>query len=292
MQAFHVMKMNDFSIQQIDQIQKLEQICKEFDGSSLRVGIECLKETGGDHAFLCRMDDQLVGFLSWYTSDSVEANINAMVHPAYRSRGIFRCLFEHAAEEINAQGIQACRIRIPANSKPGVECAEHFAIQYRNSEFTMLLGRFQPEASNYSDLVLRPEETQDFEFVVECFSQAFGDSESWTSNYLQQTRGPERATYMAVDGLTPIGMVRVNHLSAETAVVHDFCVHPSYQGRGYGREILSRVVSILLGKPNTQVRLSVVTQNRRALSLYQSIGFEISAENHYCVSTIENVIKR
>lgn len=54
MQEFQFFKMSDFSIDQINQIQMLEQLCKEYDGSSLRVGTDCLKEVGGDYAFLCR----------------------------------------------------------------------------------------------------------------------------------------------------------------------------------------------------------------------------------------------
>lgn len=287
MQEFQFFKMSDFSVEQINQIQMLEQLCKEFDRSSLRVGTDCLKEVGGDHAFLCRMDDQFVGFLSWHTIDAIEANINAMVHPDYRRRGILSRLAKLAAEEIKAQGIQACRIRVPSNSRPGVACVEHLGAQYNQSEFTMNLARFQAEAMKATNLILRPEEPQDFDFMVKCFSQAFGDSESWTIQYFQNTRDPECDTYIACDGLTPVGMVRVMHLQSGTAAIHAFCVLPSYQGRGYGREILARVVSILLDKPCAQVRLSVVTQNQRALGLYQSVGFEIFAENLYYVGGIE-----
>ncbi|AOZ90824.1 hypothetical protein [Paenibacillus crassostreae] len=84
MQEYQIIKMNDFSSQQIDQIRMLEQLCKIFDRSSLRVGIESLKEKDGDEAFLCKIEDQLIGFLSWYTTDGIEANINGMVHPEFR----------------------------------------------------------------------------------------------------------------------------------------------------------------------------------------------------------------
>ncbi|APB77023.1 ribosomal-protein-alanine N-acetyltransferase [Paenibacillus polymyxa] len=85
-------------------------------------------------------------------------------------------------------------------------------------------------------------------------------------------------------------MIRVNHVHMDTAVIHDFCVHPLYQGKGYGREILACLVKILLAKQYTKIRLGVVTQNERALNLYRSIGFEISAESHYYVSAIQNLI--
>jgi hypothetical protein len=48
MQEYQIIKMNDFSNDQINQIRMLEQLCKIYDKSSLRVGIESLKEIDGD----------------------------------------------------------------------------------------------------------------------------------------------------------------------------------------------------------------------------------------------------
>lgn len=67
MKQYNFIKLNDFSIQQMDQIRRLEQLCKNYDESSLRVGIESIKQNGGDEAFLCLLDTQLVGFLSWFS---------------------------------------------------------------------------------------------------------------------------------------------------------------------------------------------------------------------------------
>ncbi|ASR48958.1 hypothetical protein B4V02_20770 [Paenibacillus kribbensis] len=289
MQKYKITKMNDFSSHQIAQIRMLEQQCKEFDESSLRMGLESLKENGGDQAFLCQSDNQFVGFLSWYTSDGIEANMNGMVHPDYRRQGVFGCLMESAAAEMQIQGIQTCRFRVPSNSRPGIDCIRHLGGDFSTAEFSMNLARPQTPTLRRPGLILRLEEADDFDFMVTCSSQAFGDSEAWTRNYFTHTREPERVTYIAVDGLTTVGMIRVNHVDTDIAVIHDFCVLPAYQGKGYGREILDYVVSLLLSKQCTRIRLGVVTQNRRALSLYQSAGFEISAESHYYVTTLNKM---
>ncbi|MCM3629730.1 GNAT family N-acetyltransferase [Paenibacillus glycanilyticus] len=283
MQDYQFIKMKDFSNHQIDQIRNLEQLCKTFDRSSLRVGIECLKEIDGDEAYLCNNDDnQLIGFLSWHTSDGIEANINGMVHPDFRRQGIFHGLLKRAASDIQTYGIQTCCFRIPSDSEQGSDCIRHLGASLTLSQFSMLLNQLQTTgSSSHPDLVLRVGDDQDFEFMVTCFSQTFGNSESWSGNYLIRTQGPERVTYVALDGMTKVGMIRVNYVSAETAFIHDFCVLPSCQGRGYGREILSGTVRFILDQKCSQVRLGVVTQNRRALNLYQSIGFEVSAEFNY-----------
>lgn len=289
MNDYQIVKMMDFSAHQIKRIRMLEQLCKHFDGSSLRVGIESLKADGGDHAFLCHHGDQLIGFVSWYTSDEIEANINGMVHPEYRRQGIFRKLLKSVVAELKARGIQKCRFRIPANSRPGITCIRPLGADLSSSEFTMNLSRLPTDEPHRTGLTVRQAEARDFEFMVQCSSQAFGDSETWTRSYFLHTNEPERVTYIALDGLTPIGMIRVNHIAANTAVIHDFCVLSSCQGKGYGREILASVVSMLLAKCNTHIRLSVVTENKRALNLYQSVGFEVSAEFHYYVAPVVNL---
>ncbi|TQR46411.1 GNAT family N-acetyltransferase [Paenibacillus popilliae] len=291
MQEYKIVKMTDFSNDQIDQIRMLEHLCKTSDKSSLRVGIESLKEIDGDEALLCQIDNQLIGFLSWYTSDGIEANINGMVHPDFRRKGIFYGLLKRTASDMQIHDIQTCRFRIPSNSKPGIDCIRHLGACFATSEFSMILNRFQTVVSCRAGLVLRLEEDQDLEFMVKCSSQAFGDSESWTRNYFARTSEPERITYIALDNMTPVGMIRVNYVNTDTAVIHDFCVLPAFQGRGYGREILSEGVERLLDQRCSQIRLGVVTQNRRALNLYQSIGFEVAVESHYYVISINKIAK-
>lgn len=289
MQEYNISTMKDFSKHYIDQIRILEHLCKTSDRSSLRVGVESLKEIDGDEAFLCQIDNQLVGFLSWYTSDVIEANINGMVHPDFRRQGVFHDLLKSAAADMQMQGIQTCRFRIPSNSESGMDYIRHLGASAAPSEFLMVFNRAQIAGSSHSGLVVRLEEDQDLEFMVKCSSQAFGDSESWTRNYLTRTRESARITYIAVDNMIPVGMIRVNDLDTNTAVIHDFCVLPSCQGRGYGREILSEVVKILRDQKNSQIRLSVVTQNRNALSLYQSVGFEVTAEFNYYVISVDMI---
>ncbi|WP_154659157.1 GNAT family N-acetyltransferase [Paenibacillus massiliensis] len=125
--------------------------------------------------------------------------------------------------------------------------------------------------------------------MVRCLADAFGDTEIWTRNYLSRTSEATRVTYIAMKGISLIGMIRVNHLNPATAVIHDFCVLPACQGQGYGREILMKVVTLLLEQKKTPIRLGVVTENRHALQLYQTVGFEIVAEYQYYVIPIHDL---
>ncbi|MFC4811659.1 GNAT family N-acetyltransferase [Paenibacillus sp. GCM10023250] len=274
--------MNYFSKRELDRVRELEHVCRTTDGSSLRVGVESLKAEGGDEAHLCLLGGQLIGFLSWYTSDGTEANVNGMVHPGYRRRGVWRSLLRHGGSEMEAQGIRTCRVRVPADSEPGTAYMRHLGAEFREAEYVMALGRLQTAEASRQGLRLRLAGERDWPFIIACSSLAFGDSESWTREYFARTREPGRDAYVVFDrGDAPIGLIRVNHVERGTGVIHDFCVLPSCQGRGYGREILELTVRRLLEQGCDRIRLNVVTDNGRALGLYRSVGFEVQAEFHY-----------
>jgi ribosomal protein S18 acetylase RimI-like enzyme len=286
MPNYNIIKMNDYSNEQIAVIQSLEQLCKQFEESNLRVGIESLGGENGDHAFLCHADNQLIGFLSWYTSDGIEANIIGMVHPNYRRQGVFHSLLERAKKDKRMHGIETRRYRVPSDSKSGISCILHLKASFSTSEYSMKLADFRDKELRYPDLNLQVEEPGDLEFMVLCSSQAFGNSQSWTRKYFSYTREPNRITYIAKKNHTPVGLIRVNQIVPNTAVIHDFCVLPIYQGKGLGRDILASIIKLLLAEQRMHVRLGVVTQNKHALKLYQNVGFNTLVEFHYYVSSI------
>ncbi|MCM3781877.1 GNAT family N-acetyltransferase [Neobacillus mesonae] len=287
MKEYEIIKMENFSSDQVERIRRLEEICKTNDRSGLRVGVESLKAIGGDEAYLCSINDQLIGFISWYTSDGTEANINGMVHPDFRCQGAFNALLKRVAFEMQVKQIQSCRFRVPSNSEPGAGFIKHLGASFHTSEFSMNLTQLQENLLNCSAISLRLAEEPDLHFMVTCSSQAFGDSESWTRSYFARTKEPERVNYIALDGLTPIGMIRVKYLNEHTAVIHDLCVLPSQQGKGFGREILVGAVQLILEQHCSTIRLGVVTSNRRALNLYLSIGFEVSTVFHYYLTPVQ-----
>lgn len=284
MSTHRIVKLTEVSPESLEPIRRLEQICRQADGSKLHIGLEHLINESGDHAFLYQVKGSLVGFLSWYTADGAEANLNAMVHPEWRRQGVFRRLLGVAAAEMGEQGIQFGRFKVPADSEPGLRCVEHLGARYEGSQFAMELTALQEDAaSSPPNLTFRPEELEDFGFMVRCLSQAFDDTEEWTLQYLGHTQEPGRRNYIGCLGEERIGLIRVNLLGSDMAVIHDFCVLPSRQGRGYGREMLAQTVRLLQAQGRTRIRLSVAAENRSALELYRRTGFGIVSESRYYV---------
>ncbi|MBW4838188.1 MAG: GNAT family N-acetyltransferase, partial [Paenibacillaceae bacterium] len=217
MSSQFVVKLSEVSPESLEPIRRLEQICRQADGSKLNIGLDNLSKESGDHAYLYQVEGSLRGYLGWYTADGAEANLIAMVHPEWRRQGVFRRLVKIASTEMDEQGIQTYRFKVPVDSEPGLRCVEHMGAQYDSTQFAMELAALtEGLASDAFATTLRPEALEDFGFMVRCLSQAFGDTEEWTLQYLGHTREPSRHNYIGCCGEERIGLIRVNLLGNET----------------------------------------------------------------------------
>ncbi|QUL54840.1 GNAT family N-acetyltransferase [Paenibacillus tritici] len=269
------------SRQQAADITELEQQCSRADSIQLSSDLEHLVKKDGDHALLCYREDQLIGLLSWFASGSGEAQINGMVHPDYRREGVFRSLVERAGQDIAPLGIHKLSYKIPGGSETGLGAASALGARFSRSEYAMSYDPLTTLQPVPEDLQLLPATQADWEFMISCSSQAFGESEEETREYFTETDEPERVTYIAWAEGRALGLIRVNYINEDTAFIHNFCILPSWQGKGVGGKVLRQTLGLLLQKPYPVIRLSVVTENVRALNLYIRAGFKVRSEFKY-----------
>lgn len=86
----------------------------------------------------------------------------------------------------------------------------------------------------------------------------------------------------ARSGGTDIGWVWVTLPGAagrpEMAWVHNIDVDPEHQGKGYGRAIMLAVEAELASRGVDRLGLNVFGHNTRAIRLYESLGFQVMAQ--------------
>lgn len=74
------------------------------------------------------------------------------------------------------------------------------------------------------------------------------------------------------------GLCLASTLSPGAGHITQICVLPEYQGTGIGYELLRRSLLALQESKHARVSLTVTAANRRAVQLYQRIGFQVSHE--------------
>ncbi len=70
----------------------------------------------------------------------------------------------------------------------------------------------------------------------------------------------------------------MNHDDSST-FIYDFYISDAYRGIGYGKQAISALEAYLHSVAIKQIKLRVAFQNKRALQLYQSVGFSITGYN-------------
>lgn len=281
--SWQVLLKQTFQPEEISAIAKLEQLCNDRDQLQMDVGTESLvnRPTDGTWDLICYSEGQLVGYCSCTTFDSEVVEIIAMVHPDYRQQGIFRAMLTAAEAELQQLGSPKYLFIVPGGSHAAMKLMDKLGATYRESEFTMRWNGTFPPYKPHPELHLREALPADFEFLVQCSAQAFGDSPEAVRTLLHRTQSPNRTTYLAMQVDTPIGMIRTYRAGDRYVSIHGFSVLPDYQGHGYGRQILLETVKRMQEAGRTQIELDVVTENARGLHLYQTCGFDVRSESQF-----------
>ena len=271
--------------QQLDNIAHLADICNEHDGLDLKLNWDNLRSRPPDatNDFLYYNEQgALVGYLAIFSFNPREAEVSGMVHPAYRRRGIFRCLLDAARAECKRRGIPTLLLIVEQASPDGLAFMRSLPVSHDHAEYKMVLGELKIPERYSSEVQFRPATLVDIPVMKRITASAFDLSEDDVDWYTERIMkdSPKRRFFLGVIGETVIGKIDVV-FDEQEAFIYGFAVASEYQGRGYGRTILAHTVQDILAQGQRRVALEVETQNERALGLYQSCGFRVTGCYQY-----------
>ena len=136
-----------------------------------------------------------------------------------------------------------------------------------------------PSLVDQADLILRPMQRSDIKLLAEIESAAYEfpwELETFRSCFKigYHCWVGERAREVVGYGISTIG--------AGESHVLNLCVAPNWQGRGYGRVILQKLIEEATRFKADSLFLEVRPSNPNAIKLYRSVGFnEIGMRKDY-----------
>jgi ribosomal protein S18 acetylase RimI-like enzyme len=267
-------------------IKDLASICDVHDRATLRVNVDSLAARSGDapNDFLCYQDGMLIGALALYVFGNSEAEASGMVHPNYRRRGIFRALVGAGVAELRRRGIPKLLFFCDHATLAGLATLPALGARFDHAEHKMELG--QPQMPPAFDARLRVERmtAADVDAVAHILTRCFGGVEADARPHLAtQVASDTHHTYVAWLDTLPISALTLIRGGGE-AGIYGFGVLPEHRGRGYGRQILARVIQLALAGGPERIILEVAPENDRALGLYLSVGFrETHRYDYYAI---------
>ncbi|MCC0768911.1 GNAT family N-acetyltransferase [Bacillus pacificus] len=271
---------------EIQQMKDLAHICGQHDqidySSDLHVNFLTARNKEEINDFLLYDDTQLVGALSMYDFERpTKLELLGFVHPNYRKQHIGTTLLQTAMKEIRLREADEALLIMNGESASGKAFAIHMKLPYLYSEYSMEFkaNEAQKRAKNAIQLTLAS--SKSLLDLIEISSKAFGGSVENTATWLQKMMdSSSHQVYSALIDEKVIGTITVSKQEQSTTL-SGFAVHPSYQDKGYGKDILMSMVHTLITKGASTIELDVETKNNHALKLYTQCGFEMKTKYDY-----------
>lgn len=277
-----------------DDINSLKELCLKEDKTSLKLEIDYklnkIKEKSESinniNEFMFYNENNLIGYIGINQFGSGVLEVNGMVHPEYRRKGVFKKLFSLVKDEWHKRDSQSMLLLSDANSISGIEFIKNICGNYDHSEYEMILRKDVKRELKLNNIKLREATKEDRKEIAWQNSIYFGIEYDGEEFSLPEEY--DSVIYIAEVNNTIIGKV---HFEINDGVggIYGLGVLPEYRRKGYGREILIMAIERLKEKNPNEIMLQVDVQNRNALELYKYCGFEETSTMEYYKLSKSNI---
>jgi len=219
--------------------------------------------------------------------------LNSLIHPDHRRRGLASKLLGHAIHRAQELGVRVTHVNIPQDNIIAKSVLTKLSFRFIREflELRLDISRVRWKESGQSAIkyrnLRRGEESKLAQLQNRSFTGTWGYNPNTVEEIIYNTNLSGSSTedvVLACEGDKVIGYcwTRITCgavTDRRKGQIFMLGVDPDYRGRGIGKRVLLAGLSHLRSKGLRVVELSVDGENRVALALYRSIGFEIRASS-------------
>ena len=274
------------------EIRQLQELSRRADGSNLKLELDykLAAAKSSSRGAIKRIDefmyyngDTLIGYIGICDFGGRDIEVNGMVHPAYRRRGVFKSLFVLVFEEWQKRPSSSMLIMTDRNSTAGTGFINSIGAAYHHTEYEMILSDkiFENIKRNSLRLTLKDAVQEDAAEIYRQNSIYFGEDPGRKDSLdIEEERKRGFLIYKASIEDTVVGKVNL-HIANGEGGIYGLGILPEYRGKGLGRELLIRSVEKQKELGASYIFLQVDAENDTALGLYKASGFETSYSMGY-----------
>jgi ribosomal protein S18 acetylase RimI-like enzyme len=272
-----------------EDINNLQRLCLETDKTALKLEIDYklsraegkLDNLNNINEFMYYEGDKLIGYIGIGQFGGATLEVNGMVHPEYRRRGVFKRLFSLVKDEWGKRQLPKMLLLSDNNSISGQEFIKATGASFDNAEYEMFLRSKSKQNAIVKHVVLRKATNKDAkEIAVQDSIYSNVEFKEADISMPEEEEECGAITYIAEINDKIIGKVRLE-ICDGLGGIYGLGLLPEYRGKGYGRELLILSIEKLKEKSPKDIMLQVVTKNKNALNLYKSCGFEETSTMDY-----------
>lgn len=269
------------------EISELEELCRSYDKTNLKLELDYKLNLSRNpkidlkaiNELLYYVDDILVAYLgiSSFGGNNI-AEINGMVHPEFRRKGLFKKLFDLAIGECHKRNFKKVLLLSDGNSNSGIGFIKAIQGEYDFAEYRMkLISKNTLETTN--SVSLRKAGKSDRKEIARQDAVCFNKLEECESS-TEEVEAFNQIIYMVELKEKVIGKIKVDY-SENSAFICGFAIMPDFRGKGYGKAALKETLRLINERDIHEIELDVECENNSALNLYKACGFEEKAVMNY-----------
>ena len=229
------------------EIKDLEKKCVKADGYRARNYWHILKDPDRwQPADFFHRDEkgELLGYLGYYIFHPGVMDVIAMVAPKARRRGIFKALWQELLWLTKRFQIHKFRFPCDPNATAMKAWLER-AVEYLHTEYHMLKKNTAHLPEKIKELSLERVDASFVnmisEFDVACFNADFART---VQRYTDNFKMAHRQAWMVKLKDQYIGKIHLR-FDATCVFLHDICILPEFQHRGYGADALRSIKAMI-----------------------------------------------
>jgi ribosomal protein S18 acetylase RimI-like enzyme len=261
-------------------IKKLEKHCADADNISFKLELEYklnslkLSDKIFDNIndFMMYEDDLLIGYVGINDFGGNALEVNGMVHPDYRNKGIFTRLYNLVIDEWKKRKQQEMLLLCDNKSELGLKFINKVCNTYDHSEYEMILDMENIPGIKQNIISLRNAVLTDCTTIAKMDSVFFNMEVKENDEFIVENI-ENKTTFIATENNIDIGKVRIELIDA-VGGIYGLGIIPEFRGMGFGRELLLKAVLKLIELGAKKIMLQVEVNNKNALNLYKSCGFK------------------
>jgi len=264
-------------------IEHLREACESAEPLDLKLELDEADGSGQPIHFLAEADGDVIGYAA--ITAGVDAEACAMVHPAWRRRGMATALLGAVRAAAGRLRRESFLVICEDSGPVALAWMRRLGATAAAAEWRMTL-RLRPGAADAgwpgrraeASLELHRPTRADRAALISLLADGFSESAEQVADRL--ARRTDGESLVAVDGGQVVGTLRLTTTSRRS-MIYGFVIDKQRRGRGLGTRMLGAVLDRLSAAGITDVGLEVDPDNTPAVRLYQAFGFETITTYRY-----------
>lgn len=275
-----LLSLNELSMSQLDDIERLLSKCKQHDGNSIPIYKHLIEKR---HPIACNIlyyqNNSLIGYLRSFFFFDDACEITLLVDPEFRRKRIATQLLETIIPIMQSEYINKLIFSAPA--KMHDDWFKKLGLIYRNSEYHMQYRLKNQSAIKPKPAKIRYANTADIQDLCIIDNFAFPNKKAEPEALFHSLlKTPNCEIFVLTCDDKVIGKAHVFSESDKVRLT-DIGIHPDNRGQGFGTSLIKHCINHCLLRNKTNIVLDVETTNNNALKLYKNLGFEITNSHDY-----------